>query len=164
MEGVVIIPLTQGCHCKVSIADADLAAKRWCAHRVRNSIYVTRNTKQNGRAGQERIHRVIAARMYGSSAIKGKDIDHINGDTLDNRRENLRVATHSQNLANSKRYAHNTTGFKGVQRSSVRKPYVAVIIKDGKTHRLGYFNDPEEAHKAYVRAANLLFGEFARGE
>lgn len=88
-------------------------------------------------------------------------IDHINGDRKDNRIANLRPADQSQNSSNAKKYSNNTTGYKGV---TERRPgeFRARIQKDGKSVSLGTFSTPEQAHAAYVDAANDLHGEFAR--
>lgn len=91
-----------------------------------------------------------------------KNIDHKDGNGLNNKWSNLRLATVAQNTANSKMYSTNTVGFKGVQRNKRR--FQARIIVDGKFHHLGMFATAEEAHDAYVKAAKKHFGEFARAE
>lgn len=90
------------------------------------------------------------------------DIDHIDGDVSNNRWTNLRLATKSQNKANSKRYKNNTTGYKGV--TKVRDKWRAYIAVDKKRIWLGYYKTPEDASDAYQKAATKYFGEFARGE
>lgn len=87
-------------------------------------------------------------------------IDHINGSKNDNRFSNLRQATPSQNLGNSKRQKRNTSGFKGVSRS--RGGWQVCISADGKRRFLGRFDTLADAHAAYVLAAEKLYGEFAR--
>ena len=87
--------------------------------------------------------------------------DHINGDTRDNRRKNLRAANYSQNNWNSKIPKTNTSGYKGVSwRESVNK-YIARIGINNKTYHIGSFCDPIEAARAYDDAARILFGEYA---
>lgn len=95
-----------------------------------------------------------------------RDIDHINGVRADNRIANLRLATPSQNQANAKKFSTNTSGYKGVSKTTNhgRLIYKANIMKDGVPYRLGYFKDPRKAHEAYVKKAIELFGEFARFE
>ena len=88
-------------------------------------------------------------------------VDHRNGDRADNRIDNLRRATNSQNGANVGPYKTNTSGFRGVSPANGR--WVASISKDGHQTHIGTFGTPEEAHRAYVAKAMELFGEFARG-
>lgn len=88
------------------------------------------------------------------------DIDHKDRDKLNNRDGNLRKATDSQNLANKKKPSNNTSGFKGVHPK--RKKWCAQIRCGDQRVTLGSFSTPEEAHAAYVNAANEMFGEFAR--
>lgn len=89
-------------------------------------------------------------------------IDHKNRNRDDNRIENLRLATNSQNKANSKKPEHNTSGLKGVTWHKLRQKWAAQICKDGKNIHLGLFTSANEAHEAYIKAANQNFGEFAR--
>jgi len=94
-------------------------------------------------------------------------IDHKNLDKTDDRIENLRLATHSQNSANQRRNSRNTTGFKGVARYNkeyTKAKYRAHIRANGKRIFLGLFHTPEEAHEAYAKAAAELHGEFGRSE
>ena len=89
-------------------------------------------------------------------------IDHRDGDGTNNRLNNLRPATRSQNGANSRRPRHNTSGHKGV--SPHRRKWLATIRTNGKKIHLGLFDTPQEAHEAYLKAARKLFGKFARAE
>jgi len=93
------------------------------------------------------------------NAPKGRMTDHINGNTLDNRRSNLRLATPSDNAHNTKLPKNNTTGYRGVGKKGNR--YIAHIRSDNKEHHLGSFSTPEEAALAYNKAATELHGEFA---
>ena len=90
------------------------------------------------------------------------DIDHVNRDKLDNRIRNLRLATPSQNGANTAVKSRNTSGFKGVTWHKSCKKWQAAIKVAGKNIHLGLWDDPKEAHAAYVAAANEHFGEYAR--
>jgi hypothetical protein len=107
------------------------------------------------------IEHVVIWKMYYDRSPVG-DIDHINGNPADNRICNLREATRSQNLANCKLYANNTTGFKGVSLDRKTGRYFASITKNQRSIPLGGYDTAEEAGAAYMRAAKKLFGQFAR--
>lgn len=115
--------------------------------------YISNGYAQNSTVG----------RMY--RFIMGVDdpnlvIDHINHDTLDNRKKNLRACTQRQNSFNQKPY--NETGYKGVRiKKGLKKSYQAQIWKNGIHYYLGYYLTPEQAAAAYNGAARILFGEFA---
>lgn len=102
------------------------------------------------------FHRAICGQPIGI------EIDHINGNPLDNRRSNLRLCTRSQNEANKKAPSHNTSGYKGVSLYKPTGKFSAYIEVDQKKKHLGYYFTPEEAALAYNEAAILAFGEFAK--
>lgn len=100
--------------------------------------------------------------------VKGEwptsEIDHRDRDRGNGRVENLREATRSSNMHNTATYKNNKVGLKGVcidGRAKLKK-YQAFIRINGRNVGLGYFMTAEEAHAAYVRAAEQAFGEFAR--
>lgn len=95
-------------------------------------------------------------------AKNGVQVDHINMDPLDNRRCNLRLATHSQNNWNRRKSKNNRTGFKGVGFHKASKSYRARIATYGKQVLIGRFATPELAYAAYVDASKRFHGEFAR--
>jgi len=94
---------------------------------------------------------------------RGKVVDHVNGNGLDNRRENIRICTLSQNNANfavgGKR---NKSGYKGVSWHKSTQKWRATLLLGGKQHYLGIFDDKLEAARAYNVEALKCFGEFAR--
>ena len=91
-------------------------------------------------------------------------IDHRDGDIANNRWNNLRRATLSQNNANRRRPRRNTSGYKGVCLCRRTGLWRACIGKSGKTNHLGRFTTRQAAHAAYMAAARKQFGEFARAE
>jgi hypothetical protein len=88
-------------------------------------------------------------------------VDHRDLNRANNVWDNIREATNAQNMANMGVPKHNTTGFKGVTRRG--EGFVSQICINGRHKYLGQFTTPEDAHAAYVIAANENFGEFARG-
>ena len=116
------------------------------------------------------IHRLVM------NAPKDKDIDHINGDPLDNRKCNLRICTRSQNSQNKKLRNDSASGYKGVYEIKKPAPGMIALLKkrfrayigDPATHypnkrhiRLGHYETAEQAAKAYDKKAQELHGEFA---
>lgn len=149
------IPLTQGLVTLVDEADHEqvVAAGRWSAHRDCNTFYATRNARRDdGSYAMVALHTFLTGWPL---------IDHINGDGLDNRRANLRQATHAENMRNRRIGSNNTSGFKGVSLHKASGRWVAQICADNVRHHLGYHDTPTEAAIAYDAAARELHGEFA---
>lgn len=133
---------------------------KWQAHENKRGVYyAVRNAWIKETKGRERmaIHRMI----LGLSAGDPRKGDHINHDGLDNRRANLRIATHGQNVQNSRRRRDNTSGFKGVSWDKEASKWQAYIFSDKRRRLLGRFKTKEEAHAAYCVAAQALWGEFS---
>ena len=149
-ESLALIPLYGDLFSLVDAQDADLARFKWYRFEGNSTLY------SKGKVDGKHLflHRVIAARM----GITGL-VDHKNRRGLDNRRCNLRQATHSQNTSNSGPRRNGTSGFKGVSRWGDR--WQAGIKIDGRRRGLGHFFSKEEAARAYDAAAKTLFGEFA---
>lgn len=88
-------------------------------------------------------------------------IDHINGNPLDNRRENLRVCTQKENSRNRAKYSTNKSGYKGVSWDKAKKAYRSVIMVDGKQIYLGIFDCPIAAAQAYNNAARVYHAKYS---
>ncbi len=147
------IRLTQG---KVALVDAQdyewLNQWKWCTACWRQYLnYATR--RESGK--QVFMHRVILG------VLKGQEVDHINGNGLDNRRENLRICTRSQNQHNRKA-TQGTSKYKGVSWSSRDKRWRAKIKVFGVSKMLGNFIEEKDAARAYDEGAIEYHGEFAR--
>lgn len=152
------IPLTQGKFATVDDEDYDwLMQYKWCARIVSSSQiwYACRKEKLNGKQHQQQMHRFI------TSAPPNMVVDHKNGDGLDNRRSNIRLATAKQNARNQRISKCNTSGYKGVSLGSDGKKFQARIRVNSRLIHLGTFDDLVEGAKAYNEAALKFFGEFA---
>lgn len=89
-------------------------------------------------------------------------VDHINGNKLDNRLINLRIATHKENKRNSGGKRNSTSSYKGVSWDSSRNKWIASIQYGGKTHHIGRFDDEVECAKAYDKACMRIYGAYAK--
>lgn len=109
-----------------------------------------------GRKGRnEKMHRFIL------NAPKGTYVDHKNHNTLDNRRENIRLCTQSQNIANGVIRKNNTSGYKGIYFRKDRNKWCAQIMFRRKHIHIGYFEKLRDAIKNYKLVKENYFGEFA---
>lgn len=119
--------------------------------------YATRMVRSDSGARTDvRMHRVIMA------APTGLEVDHIDGNGLNNQRSNLRIVTRSQNMQNQTRKGRGCSSrFKGVSWDTERGAWRAFIRINGKKTALGVFRDEEKARDAYAAAAIRHFGEFA---
>jgi hypothetical protein len=150
------IQLTQGKVAQVSDHRyEDLMTYNWRAHFNRGKWYAFRK----GRVWEK--NKSIAMHRQIMNAPDGVEIDHIDGDGLNNKDENLRFCTHSQNSAN-RVDSKNTSGYKGVVWSKAGSKWQSQIIVNRQYIYLGYFGDIEDAARAYDEAAKKYFGEFAR--
>lgn len=146
--------LTRGYEALIDEADvAEFAQFKWHAHNKGGFIYARRTLNDEGRTLY--LHREIIR------AEKGEIVDHINGDTLDCRRHNLRFVTPKQNAMNRKR-RRDDPPFKGVRRSSPSSGrWHAQITIDGQRTYVGPFGSAEEAARAYDDLARIHFGAFS---
>ena len=122
-----------------------------------NGKYVSRAyTMKNGKQRGLLMHRLIM------NAPKEMEIDHINGNGLDNQRDNLRVCKKSENLWNSGKSKNNKSGYKGVCWSKVIKKWRVQIMINGKLIYLGVFKNIKDAAMAYKEASLKYHGKFAK--
>ena len=140
----------------ISKEDEILCSSNWCVSDNGTLLYAKRREKECY------LHRAVMERVLGHPLSQDTIIDHVNGNPLDNRRENLRLATYSQNMANSKLRSDNTTGFKGVSWSKQKGKFRAYIWFEKKLYHVGFFNTAEEASEARQIKAIELHKEFAR--
>ena len=148
------IPLTQGKFALVDDDDFDELMKyKW--HVSRNGYAVRNLPRKLAKSGTTLMHRFI----FCATNIN-KQIDHVNGNKLDNTRSNLRVATNQQNSFNRGRQHNNKSGFKGVCWDDGVRKWRASIRLDGFQNYLGIYDDKESAYSAYMAAAKRCHGEF----
>lgn len=109
-----------------------------------------------GHGHKVQLHRILAG------AFPGEVVDHINGDTLDNRLVNLRVCTNAENIRNSRKRASSGSSYKGVSRIKGTERWRAQIMVNGRKMNLGSFRDEQAAARRYDEKARELHGDFAR--
>jgi len=157
-----IIKLTRGFEALVDDEDYKyLSQYKWyCSVKG----YAARNVAQDGKKITMRMHQAIMGKQNDKL-----EIDHKNGNKLDNRRDNLRICSHAENSKNRKIQVNSTSGYKGVTlhvehlpSGNIYKNWTARITHNGKRIYLGGFKTPEEAGAAYAKKALELHGEFAR--
>lgn len=148
---MMTIKLTQG---KVAFIDdcdfQEISAYKWHALTDGYNWYAAR--KRDGK--QFRMHNQLMVPPVGCF------VDHLDGNGLNNQRRNMRVCSHAQNMANTKKKKNNKSGFKGVCWKKKNKKWVSQI-KSGRVIHLGLFTDKIEAAMAYDEAALRIHGPFA---
>ncbi len=150
------ISLTRGYVALVDDEDYErvVGAGSWCASVKPKTVYALHGVRRpDGRWTTARLHNFITGLPF---------VDHINGNGLDNRRENLRPANKGLNGANTPPPVTNTSGIKGVTWHKGARKWMAQIVCGGRRHYLGLFTDPVPAMFAYDAKARELFGDYAQ--
>jgi len=131
---------------------------RWQAISIKNKKYVFRSRRNNhlGYTSRAYLHRIVMR-----TEDKHLIVDHINGNTLDNRKENLRICTKSENNKNTSSHKNSSSIYLGVSYDKLRKKWNAQLKHNGLWKLAKRYNTEEEAAKAYDIAAKEHFGEFA---
>lgn len=153
------IQLPDGSITLIDSVDSDLAKLKW---RLSSPGYAHRTKSQNYKRISIALHRLILERVVGRPLLKDDCADHINGDRLDNRRANLRLASRDENSRNRGMHKNSKSGYKGVSWSQKLSKWQAFITTNSRKKFLGRFNDIKDAARAYNTAAILYHGEFAR--
>jgi hypothetical protein len=121
----------------------------------KGKIYFYKIKQKNNKQTSISLHRFIL------KATAGQVVDHINGNTFDNRKCNLRFCTRQQNNFNMHLRKDNKLGLKGVSRY-YKNRFSARIYIGGEKIKLGIFDSPEEAYMAYCEASKKYHGDFGR--
>lgn len=137
------------------VDDEDFEAVSALAWHLTESGYAVWRGREHGRKKTLRMHRLILGDVKG-------DVDHIDGNKLNNQRSNLRPATRTQNNGNCRPRSGCSSRYKGVAWVRNYGKWWAYINLNGKRKNLGYFDDEMDAARAYNAAAIQVFGEFAR--
>lgn len=151
------IELTQGKRAIVDEADFNFLDQwKWFVRNDNGRFYASRKASGPG----ERKNISMAQVIMDTPA--GMDTDHVNGNTLDNRKSNLRIATRQQNIFNTSARKKSTSKYRGVSWYKRGKSWGARIGINGKLIWLGFFKNEIEAAKVWNIKAKELFGEFAK--
>jgi hypothetical protein len=157
----VEIPLTKGFTAIVDEEDADLAKLKWCARVVRGGYaYGYRYVSTKPYKGAH-LHRAVMERSLGRELVDGEFVDHIDHNTMNNTRSNLRIASRSENARNRRLGVNSISGLKGAYYFAPTGKWTSGVYVNGRVLHLGYFNTPEEAHAAYIAAALEHYGPYA---
>lgn len=137
-----------------------LIKKKWCVKKGRTVSYAVNSTRVKGLGEVFTVgmHRIVMDLPIGEP----QEIDHIDGNGLNNQKANLRVCTRSENMRNTGVHVDNTSGYKGVTWHGQNKKWQVFIRDDGKPRYLGTFTCLIKAAKAYDAGARKYHGEFAR--
>ena len=159
------LPLSQGLYALVDDEDYEALSKyKWSLSkggRSKTKLYAIRS-KRSDDPEHYPSSILLHRQLMGFPASL---VDHVDGDGLDNRRENLRLANHSENRCNRVSPGFGSTNYRGVyldkSRKTGKRRWRVEIYKDGKKYRVGRFKTPEDAARAYNEKAKELHGEFA---
>lgn len=164
MSDYTTIITTRGQSAIVDNDYAWVAQWKWQDRISQSGKHYARRTTPRPNRRTIQLHVFILEHHLGRKLKKREQVDHINGDSSDNRLENLRLATNTQNARNRGKSKHNTSGYKGVFWHKATNKWTAQIGVDRKRIYLGIFDTPELAHRAYCEAAKVYHGEFANVE
>lgn len=151
------IELTQGHVAIVDDEDFDrINAFNWRVLPSGDNLYGSRTVQKDNKSVNIMMHRIILG--VTDSEVQ---VDHKNGNGLDNRKENLRPSTRNQNMRNqTRKRSNNTSGYRGVSFEKSSGKWMAYIYVEGKQKKLGRYLDLKDAAAAFDSAAKELFGEF----
>lgn len=152
----VRIPLTQGYEALIDPDDVEKVGQyKWCLKKDRYTAYAKRTITVDGKQTVQFMHRLIM------DAPADKQVDHINGDGLDNRKVNLRLCSQMENRRNLQKSVSNSSGFKGVHYDNQFGKWKATITLNNRPTFICYSECLFCAAEAYNQKAKEFYGEFA---
>jgi len=151
------IQLTQG---KMALVDDEdyvfLSQWKWHVHANKNKNYAIHTTYDTStkKKGKMIMHRIIV------DVAHGFEVDHIDGNGLNNQKINLRICTHSENTKNQGKHKNNTSVYKGVYYNKDKQKYQVNMMIGGIYKYVGRFTSKEEAYRAYCLKASEVHKDF----
>lgn len=159
MNDYITIPLSKRGRKYAGLYEATISPEDEPLAKIHWSVLICEHTEYARNTQRELLHRIIAIRMFGEIP-EGYEVDHVDGNGLNCQRDNLRLATREQNMANKPVYKNNPLGVKGVSWKKRDRKFVARIQVNKKRVEIGYFDTLEEATEAYQKAAKEKQGAF----
>jgi hypothetical protein len=154
-DGTVLVPLSQGKFAIIDAGDANrVLGFNWSYRQHRGREYAIRALP----GGRRNVF--MHVELMGPLP-DGFEVDHIDGNGLNNRRNNMREATRHQNMHNARGRRVSRSGYKGVSLNACSGRWIARIFLEGRQRSLGCYDTAEEAARAYDAAAREAWGEFA---
>lgn len=159
---MIEVLLTKNQTTEIDLIDSDLVSTRkYHAHGRKGDFYAARTGWKGFKRTAIYLHVEIMERIISRPLTDDEEVDHVDLNKLNNKRGNLRIASHPQNMKNNPITIRNTSGYKGVSWIERLKKYQVDITVDGERYYLGVFSDLEEAARAYNVAAKEHHKEFA---
>lgn len=158
VPGFTLIGLTRGL---IAVADEDAfdlaAGMKWYAISCGSKFYACHTKRRKDLSETILLHRLL------TGAPNGMVVDHINGDTMDNRSANLRVCTAQENLWNQSVRRDSASGVRGIRQDKKSGRWKVSVMRDRRDHWVGSFETLDAAKAAHEAASLRLYGQFACG-
>lgn len=154
------IPLGRGKFALIDDDDYDRVSMHTWHMKSRLHLNYASSTKYLGGGRKKAKYRMLQLHRFIMNPSKGMDVDHIDGNGLNNQKSNLRICTHQQNCMNTRKSRNTTSRYKGVSWDKESGKWKASIRFNNSLKNLGRYRTQKEAAKAYDKKAKELFGEY----